>query len=252
MKNKGALLTLIFILMAFGQVKAQLVTDRPDQTESSSTVGRGNFQVESGFLIGFEGEGQYSTRYILAPTTLLRYGITAGIELRMVNQFVSTKYQEQIFQEIGDLEVGTKIQLLKMKGTGPEIAFLTNLIIPTGTAEPLDEEFGTVNKLAVSYELSEDIGLGYNIGYNYFGAGNGDLTYSVAMGISVNDKVGLYIEPYGEFSGLEDFILNFDTGFTYLVNDNLQFDFSFGSGLTHRMNYVSVGVSWRALSKKRL
>ena len=49
---------------------------------------------------------------------------------------------------------------------------------------------------------------------------------------------------FGEISNLKEFVLNFDTGFTYLANENLQFDFSFGTGLNHRMNYLSIGFSW--------
>ena len=60
---------------AFGQLNAQITTDRPDQTEASSTVGGGNLQLESGLLIGFDGETQNSHRQILAPTNLFIYGI---------------------------------------------------------------------------------------------------------------------------------------------------------------------------------
>lgn len=49
------------LLLSSVDLKAQIVTDRPDQTESSSTVGKGNLQLETGMLIGFEGD-QISTR----------------------------------------------------------------------------------------------------------------------------------------------------------------------------------------------
>jgi len=37
-------------------------------------------------------------------------------------------------------------------------------------------------------------------------------------------------------------------GFTYLVQDNLQFDFSFGTGISDYMNYASIG----AIGKKSI
>jgi hypothetical protein len=40
-------------------------------------------------------------------------------------------------------------------------------------------------------------------------------------------------------------VLNFDAGLTYLVKDNVQLDFSFGTGLTHKMNYISLGCCWK-------
>jgi len=43
------IVTIMAVLLA-GHVKAQIVTDRPDQTESPSTVGHGNLQIEAGLL----------------------------------------------------------------------------------------------------------------------------------------------------------------------------------------------------------
>lgn len=239
---KNLIVLLCFI--SFANINAQIITDRPDQTESSSTVGRGNLQMESGLLIGFEGDEQSSIRQILAPTNLLRYGISKSIEIRLLSQFETQKSGEQSIQGISDLEIGTKIQILKNDSKNTEIAFVSHLTLPTGTKELTSEKIGTVNKIAVSHRLSENTGLGYNFGYNYFVQDRGDLTYSLALGIGVNEKVGIYIEPYGEISNLKDFVLNFDTGFTYLANENLQFDFSFGTGLNQRMNYLSIGFSW--------
>jgi len=92
--------------------------------------------------------------------------------------------------------------------------------------------------------LSDGLNLGYNVGYNYFGKGNGNLSYSISLNSAVNDKVAVYIEPYGEWIEMEDLIVNIDAGFTYLANDNLQFDLSFGTGVNEKMNYISAGLSW--------
>jgi len=245
---KGMLPKLVFtcILVLFiDQVRGQIVTDRPDQTESSSTVGNGNLQIEAGLLLGFAGEDENAVRQILAPTTLFRYGITDGIELRLLSQLESIKIQDQVAQGISDIEVGAKIQLFQKEDSRFEVAFLSHLLVPTGTENLSLESFGTINKLAVSQQLKETLSLGYNLGYNYFGMGSGMLTYSAVLGVGVNDKVAIYVEPYGELVNMEEFLLNFDTGLTYLVKDNLQLDFSFGTGLTHRMNYISLGCCWK-------
>jgi len=248
--NKILIAALILISgQLFGQ---NLITDRPDQTESSSTVEFGSLQVESGFLLGFSDENFNSTRQILLPTTLFRYGLTSGIELRIMSQFESIKNNWQIIEGISDLEVGAKIQLLKKENVNIEIAFLSHLIIPTGTSELSGDKLGTINKLAISHEINENLGLGYNVGYNYMGAGNGDLTYSIAVGAAINDKVGIYLETYGDVVEFQELLINFDTGLTYLVKDNLQLDFSFGTGLNHSMNYISLGFSWKSYKKQEL
>lgn len=243
---KHLCLMLLFVLF-LGELSGQtIVTDRPDQTESSSTVGKGNLQIESGILIGFEEEGTVRGRQILAPTTLFRVGVTKGFEIRVLSQFENAKDQlsEETINGISDLEIGFKAQLLQKEDVNTEIAFLSHLIMPTGSTGLSLEKFGTINKLSISHSLSENVGLGYNIGYNYFGAGKGDLTYSLALGVGITEKAAIYVEPYGDLVELEDFVANFDAGATYLVNDDLQLDFSFGLGINHKMNYISVGISW--------
>jgi len=237
-------LVLILMIMIFEQINAQIVTDRPDQTESSSTVGIGNLQIESGILVGYTGNEITSVRQILLPTNLLRYGLTQEIELRLLSQFETYKIGDTSIQGISDLEIGTKIQILQDENKNTEIAFLSHLIVPTGTLELTGDTFGTINKLSISHQLGNSLAFGYNLGYNYFGENSGDFTYSLALGTSVNEKVSIYIEPYGEVVDFKEFVLNFDAGITYLANDNLQFDFSFGTGVNERMNYISVGFSW--------
>ncbi len=251
--NKYNLL-IILCFFIIRNAQAQITTDRPDQTESSSTVGIGNLQIEGGLLIGFTGSNGSSVRQILAPTNLFRYGITDGIEIRFLSQFETSKFRNafeyESIQGISDLEIGTKIQVLQNENKNTEIAFLSHLIIPSGSNEFSSKKFGTINKISIAHELNENMGVGYNIGYNYFGEENGDLTYSLALGIAVNEKVGIYIEPYGEIVNLEKHEMNFDAGFTYLPNQNLQFDFSFGTGISKRMNYISIGGSWLLLKDK--
>ena len=76
------------------------------------------------------------------------------------------------------------------------------------------------------------------------GKGNGTLIYTLSFGVRVSEKVGFYIEPYGEWTDFKAYLSNFDAGFTYLVKDNLQLDFSFGTGINYTMNYIAAGVSW--------
>lgn len=224
---------------------AQIITDRPDQTESSSTVDQGSFQIESGILIGFTEDAFSSQRQLLAPSTLFRYGLTKGIEIRVVNQFESIKNQTNSIEKSGisDLEIGTKIQLLKIETINTEIAFLSHVVLPTGSKFLSNENLGTINKISISHQINETLGLGYNLGYDYFGYGNGDLTYSIALGIAVSNRFSFYLEPYGSIVNVDTHEANFDAGITYLIHEQCQLDFSFGTGVNHTMNYLSVGFS---------
>lgn len=245
---------LIIAILIAGKLNAQqIITDRPDQTESSSTVPKGSLQIESGLLIGFTEQNLFSESQILAPTTLFRYGITKGIEIRVVNQLESIKNQtsSKTTNGVSDLEIGTKIQLLKKEDINTEIAFLTHLILPTGSKALTNDNVGTINKISVAHQVTNNIGVGYNIGYNYFGDGKGDLTYSLAIGIGITDKAAIYVEPYGDLTEFKNHIANFNTGLTYLLKDNFQIDFSFGTGLNYTMNYISMGFSWNIKNENK-
>ncbi len=239
------LFTTLACLILFLGLDAQIITDRPDQTESANTVGKRNLQIETGILMSFEElVNDNSIRQIVLPTTLFRFGLTDWMELRLVSQFEMNRYLDRNDQGMSDLEIGTKISFPTKEGSGTEIAFLTHLVAPIGSNEVSGGTFGTINKLSIAHELSEHVGLGYNVGYDYFTEEYHQATYSLALGVGVNDRVGVYIEPYGALVNFENFVINADAGFTYLVNPDFQLDFSFGTGLNRRMNYVSVGLSW--------
>lgn len=220
----------------------EIVTDRPDQTESSTTVPIKSFQMEIGF-----GTANYNNeRLSLLPTALFRYGLSKTIELRFAEQLGFHNKNATSTTEFGlsDIELGLKIQILKKEDLNTEIAFISHLIVPTGSHELTNAKYGTINKIAISHGLNNFLDLGYNLGYNYYGTDNGDLTYSLALGISLSNRIGMYVEAFGEYSNFTEMISNFDSGFTYLVKENLQLDFSMGLGLTQKMNYYSLGFSW--------
>jgi len=239
-------ITFILLLMVNFTIGAQtIVTDRPDQTESSSTVPRGSFQIETGVLFGSSKSEGFSFKEIFAPSTLFRYGIAKGIELRLVNQFenVKNKTTSEKVNGMSDIEIGTKFQILNKENVNTEIAFLSHLIIPIGSKDVTIDNFGTINKLSISHTISETVGIGYNVGYDYFGTGKGNLTYSLALAIGITSKLGVYLEPYGALLEIDNHESNFDGGITYLIKDNFQLDASFGTGINHNMNYFSVGAS---------
>lgn len=241
-KYKLTCLILIICSMSYGQT---IVTDRPDQTESSLTVPLASLQIESGVLYGTAKDDFFSEEVLLAPTVLWRYGITDRIELRLLTEFASVKDKltSDKSSGIADLQLGTKIQILKKEDVKTEIAFLSHLIIPTAKSELTLNEVGTINKLSIAHDIGDTFGLGYNIGYDYFGFGSGNLTYSLSFGIGLSDKVGMYVEPYGAFVDIDTHESNFNAGVTYLVQNNLQLDISAGVGLNNEMNFISVGCS---------
>lgn len=50
--RENFLFTTLLTILALGPLQAQMITDRPDQTESAVTVGQGHLHIESGILWG--------------------------------------------------------------------------------------------------------------------------------------------------------------------------------------------------------
>ncbi len=243
MKKIVVVIGLLVSIQSFSQ---EIITDRPDQTESSSTVGENNFQLESGLLY-LKNNGEHLKSFF-GPAILVRYGISKGLELRFMSQYETTKFllegENHKFSGLNDLEIGAKIQLLRDENKSTEIAFLSHIIIPTGNDKVTSNYFGVINKLAISHELNDQIGIGYNVGYDNI-AKKHFLTYSIAVGISISKVVSLYIEPYGSLGESGYFESNFDAGFTFLIHNNFQLDTSFGVGINNKMYYFSTGFSWK-------
>jgi len=78
-------LSVVLILETLCAVNAQdnMVTDRPDATESPTVVPKGYLQVETGG--GYESfeENNIKLERTIHNTTLIRYGILDRLELRM-------------------------------------------------------------------------------------------------------------------------------------------------------------------------
>jgi len=231
-------------------VKAQaepMITDRPTQTVSSTILSKGTFQVETGVSLEFRPSSAENSTQLLAPTSLFRLGVSEFIEVRLLGEIISNKLPsaENRTSGISDLQVGAKFRVLNKDDVNAKIAIVTHLIAPTGSRGISINEFAGVNSITVSHEITKSIDLGYALGYNYFTSKNGDFTYSGYLSAEINDKVGIYAESYGSYVRLLTLEASFDVGFTYLMKPNLQLDFSYGSGLNHKMNYAAIGFSWR-------
>ncbi len=233
-----------------------LVTDRPDQTESSLNVPVGSLQIESGATYTDEDEDGQHTRVFEAPSTLLRFGLSERIELRLgikgwLWDDVSNK------DDFGDSDVGMKFYLCAESNWHPEIALLTSLTVPTGgkgfSTERADPSF----RFLFGHSLSDRFSIGYNLGaiWETDEDDNGErdslavFQYTAAVGFAVNERLGSFVELFGDVpvNAHGTPANSFDAGVTYLLRDNLQFDLSGGVGLSDAADdwFVGFGVSYR-------
>lgn len=241
--------TLILFLLVSSLSAQTISTDRPNQSDASSTIPFKSFQIETGFFSSTvnQTDPDVTHKIYQAPVALFRYGLHKIIELRLLTSYQldrkSSIYKDD--QYFSNIEIGAKIQLLRKEDVNTQLAFVTHLSLPTH-----EGNIGTINKIAGSNTLFKSVGLGYNLGYKYYGVNNGDLIYSIVLsGNLLDDKLTCFIEPYGELSNLEDHIFNLDFGLTYLLKDNLQIDAVYGLGLNNDMSFYSIGISWNYARK---
>jgi hypothetical protein len=255
------LCTVTFTSLA--QEYPELVTDRPDQTESSVTIPRGTLQLETGWTHAVEEEGGEETITDAFPGTLLRYGVIEGLELRFATE---GRVWEELHEPGGnrhsdagwsDLQVGLKKYLWEEDGCLPEAAILGHLSIPVGEEGFSSGRFDPDFRLSFAHTLTDRLSFGYNLGTSWetIEDDRGDrdthssFIYTAALGFGLTDRLGAFIEFFGDIpiNGEGGPANSLDGGFTYLLKDNLQVDCFLGKGLSEDAEdwFVGAGFSYR-------
>ena len=232
MKTK-LLLTFIFFSICFSSLYSQLTSERPDQTESSLVLSKGHVQIETGISIE-DSESNINT--------LFRIGIIDGIEMRLnSNYLINDDISNLKKSSFSDFEVGAKFKILDKDNNRIKIGFLTHLSVPTAPEIFSYNEYGLLSRLLVSHDIKNDSQIAYNIGYNKYNNYDGQFIYTLVYGKSLG-SFGVFFEIFGEESS-NNSNLNFDSGITYLVDNDKQLDLSIGRGLNSDMFYISAGFS---------
>ena len=248
---RSLLLLLIVATSGTGIVAAQspdLVTDRPDQTESATVVPKGLVQVETGYL--FTRDGNVDSYEV--PGTLFRIGLGGRLELRLGHAGAIGGGGKH---GAGDTNVGVKVNLLEGRdGPKPELAILGGLSFPTGdhgfSSDGIDPSF----LFSFAHALSPKLSLGYNIGMSWESFSDQSsrdafILYSLVLGVGVTDRLSTFLELFGDRqnTGVTATGVSIDGGLTFLLTDNVQLDVYVGKGLREPADdvFVGTGLSFR-------
>ena len=245
---------LLFVLVAqvgtgiASAQSAEMVTDRPDQTESATVVPRGLVQVETGYLFARDsGMDGYAV-----PGTLARIGLGGRTELRIGHAGIVGGSGRR---GAGDSELGAKINLIeRADGWRPELALLGGLSLPTGdhgfSSDGADPSF----LFAFAHEFRPGLSLGYNGGATWESSAaqpdrDAFIVYSLALGVRLTDRLGTFLELFGDrqVTGPLATSASMDGGLTLLLTDIVQLDVYVGSGLRGPTSdlFAGTGLSFR-------
>jgi hypothetical protein len=224
-------------------LNAPLVTDRPDFTEASVTVGRGVAQLETGYTYFYNSDAGESVRAQSFGEPLLRYGIfTDWLEFRValfpLEEQTTSMGASNSTAGLADLYTGLKIALTPQAGLLPEMALVPQINIPTGsTAFTSDHAEPGVNWL-YGWDINDVFSTGGSTQGNRriddTGEAYLEMAQSWTVGASITEELGAYAEwfaliPSGADTARTEHFLN--GGFTYLINDDMQVDIRAGVGL---------------------
>ena len=230
-------------------------TDRPDQTESVFITKKNYIQAE----IGFNIEKDNDLTAILHPTTLLKYGLSKRFEFRLISEFASVEtpvmipFGNDIITGLLPVQIGGKLAISKEKGILPQTALLFHVAPPKlGSKKFHNEKWAPDFRISMQHTLSDDLGLGYNIGAEWDGYSDTPYwIYTIAPGLNIGENWYGYVELFGAFRKDETPQHSFDCGLAVYLNNNFRLDISTGFGLTEPALdwYGAIGFSFRFNTK---
>ncbi|QDU80837.1 hypothetical protein Pla110_25730 [Polystyrenella longa] len=237
-----------------------LVTDRPDFTEASSTVGKGVTQLEFGYTYGYNSDGGESGKSHTFGEPLLRHGLYADwLELRVglapIQESTRSQGNKTTTSGLEDLYLGFKVALTSQDQFLPEMALIPQMTVPTGSEAFSDDRVLPGANWIYSWELTDTISTAgstqFNIAVDEETASSyTEWAQSWTVATSLSDKTGMYTEWFAFFpddadtAQVEHYL---NGGFTYLVNDDIQLDVRAGTGLNGAAEdfFTGVGMSIR-------
>ena len=228
----------------------ELVTDRPDFTESSEVIPRGGYQFESGLT--FEGDthdGQRA-RSLSAPGSLLRVGLGLRTELRISSDgFQSEAINSVRSSGYADLGLGLKIRLLDQAKVGFDFAIIPMVSLPTGGEGFTSGHADPTLKLTWARELPAGWGATGNFNFSSVSDEEGRFTQR-AISASFGHAIAGGWEGFGELYSFtpmergERSGVTLDWGIARQIGRDLHFDIAAGRGLTAAAPDWFVGIGF--------
>jgi hypothetical protein len=231
----------------------ELVTDRPDFTESSQVVGHRVVQIESGLTLEKSDE---MTRQVTAPQILVRVGVGPRFELRFagdgfISQSLKTPAGWARTSGGSDLEVGGKVKFLDADRAGLDMAMIPFLSLPTASDGFSSNGYDPGFKLTAARDLPRGFGLSGNFNVAHVTTELGrtwEREVSLSLGHALAGPFGAYWEGFGTLIGGGcDCTVN--TGVSIALGNNRQVDVEIGRGVSGQAQdwFVGVGFAVRRL-----
>ena len=250
-KSAGAALLLAILSeIAYAQqlpdpANSEIVTDRPDVTESSIVIPKGSLQLENGLT----WTSNHGSQTFDLSESLVRFGVSTRTEIRIVAPNYNRGLSGLYATGFGDVALGMKQQLGPLPG-GFDLSVIVALSLPTGASGVSSHGYDPFIKFPWSKELHAGWSIGgmQSLFWNTDGGKrNGVWEPTFYIEREITKPWDVFAEYAGDFAqrGGPREIAHFGTA--YRFKPRQQVDFHFGFGLSHMTpsHFFAVGYSFR-------
>ncbi len=233
----------------------EFMVDRPGIADLPYTVKPNQYQVE----LGFERINRKDYMRWSAPTFLLRTGISPNAEIRFGARYIVQDSLRDLAEPFNwnsgfaPISIGFKTKMVKENGIIPEIALLTDILVPFTKSEYRAKYSGHDIFLLMNNTFNKKWSLNTNLGAIWENVSNEAIwLYAFCLDYQPNSKLGFFFEQYSYFPDESPTELAVDGGITYLIAPKMQIDCSAGVSLVNGnvMNFVGCGFTMRIDRKK--
>jgi outer membrane putative beta-barrel porin/alpha-amylase len=240
----------------------ELATDRPDKTESPTTVDAGHFQIEMDFATFTQDQmnGVSAKTWNIAPFNL-RVGLLNDVELSLVfESYVQEDTEDKtakkmsVFSGVGNFITRLKVNLWGNDGGRTAFAFFPFMKFPTssGGLNNNSIEGGAIFPFSMTLPAKFELGMetGVVVLRNESNANyHEEFVNSITFAREIAGKLSGYCEFFSSVSTECDssWIGTADFGLTYALTENVQIDCGCNIGVTDAADDINAfsGLSVR-------
>lgn len=221
------------------QAEDRISTDRPDFVESSLVVGKGRFQIETGFSSERNQADGVKERLTTTPT-LLRYGVSDTWEIRLETDGAAYLRSKDLGTSVvtrthgaADISLGAKwhVQDGDDEQGRPGMAWLFHADVDTGSEAFRGNGVRPSVRFVAEWELPGDWSVGVMPGVVADKSPEGKRFMSGIAAVTVakswTDNFRTFVELSGQQLASKKYggnVVTFDAGAAYLIGNDMQVD----------------------------
>ena len=257
LKRKEVVIGIMFLFLVQGinaQIQETVQSNRPGAAVNVFTVGKDVFQVEAGLDYKEKSD-------IFTSNVLLKFGISEKIE---INTGITYNPAKNFGANDEIYSFGAKYNIFAGDSMLPSTGFQATFNFPSISGQNSYTSLLFLMGFTLNEKWSYTFNFGADVDFEKSVVFPGTTdeknvilirgVYAFNLVYSVNDKMSVFIEPYGTLDKYDNpkIRMNFNTGVSYLVNNDLQLDVIAGHNKLDNDGFsIGAGISWRLSPNKK-